>query len=280
MLHLRTMTAADIPLGMQLKAEAGWNQTEADWRRFLELAPDGCYVAEVDGTPAGTAAAIALGEVAWIAMVLVAAPRRGQGIGTELVRRALADLDRRGMASVRLDATALGRPIYEKLGFRAQFEVIRWEGCLAAGADDGTARPCSDPALLEPIAQLDREVTATRRERLLAALWRQQPDGWCAVERDGRLRGYAAFREGSRAVQVGPAVAATADDGDALMEAIAARIAGRPVFLDVPQDNQPACRWASSRGLTVQRTFWRMVRGTAVCEDVARLWASSGPETG
>ena len=36
---IRTMRAADIPLGMRLKQLAGWNQTEADWRRNLALQP-------------------------------------------------------------------------------------------------------------------------------------------------------------------------------------------------------------------------------------------------
>ena len=33
------MTKADIPAGMALKARAGWNQSEADWRRLLALEP-------------------------------------------------------------------------------------------------------------------------------------------------------------------------------------------------------------------------------------------------
>ena len=46
MIHIRTMTAEDVPLGMRLRGQARFNQTEADWRRFLDLEPDGCFVAE------------------------------------------------------------------------------------------------------------------------------------------------------------------------------------------------------------------------------------------
>ncbi len=51
MLRVRPMSAADVPLGLRLRGQAGWNQTEADWRRFLGLQPDGCFVAELDGAP-------------------------------------------------------------------------------------------------------------------------------------------------------------------------------------------------------------------------------------
>ena len=66
MLRVRGMSAADVPLGLQLTGQAGWNQTEADWRRFLDLQPDGCFVAELDGAAAGTAAAFVFGPVAWV----------------------------------------------------------------------------------------------------------------------------------------------------------------------------------------------------------------------
>ena len=40
-MRLRIMTMADIPAGMRLKEIAGWNQTAADWKRFLEASPKG-----------------------------------------------------------------------------------------------------------------------------------------------------------------------------------------------------------------------------------------------
>src|SRR5215470_13964397 len=103
------MTVDDIPLGMRLKEQAGWNQTEADWRRFLDLEPEGCFVAELDSVPAGTTLTCTFGPVAWIAMVLVDAALRGRGIGKALMVHALDFLDRRGVRTVRLDATPLGQ---------------------------------------------------------------------------------------------------------------------------------------------------------------------------
>src|SRR5207248_4486348 len=99
----------------------------------LALEPDGCFVAEADGVGVGTAGACVFGPVAWIAMVLVDAERRNQGIGTALMEHTLAYLDGRGVRSVRLDATPLGQPIYEKLGFVAEYTLARFEGVLPAG---------------------------------------------------------------------------------------------------------------------------------------------------
>ena len=57
-MRLRVMTSADIPAGMRLKERAGWNQTAADWRRFLERSPEGCFVAEVGAQVCGTVTTI------------------------------------------------------------------------------------------------------------------------------------------------------------------------------------------------------------------------------
>src|SRR3954447_22763141 len=107
------MTVADIATGVRLKGQAGWNQLESDWRRLLDLQPDGCFVAEIDGAAVGTVTTCRFGPVAWVAMMLVGEAFRGRGIGRDLMLRALAELDGQGVRSVRLDATPLGRPLYE-----------------------------------------------------------------------------------------------------------------------------------------------------------------------
>jgi ribosomal protein S18 acetylase RimI-like enzyme len=272
------MTLADLPLGLRLGGAAGWNQTEADWRRFLDLQPDGCFVAEEDGSPAGTTTTCIFGGVAWVAMVLVEESSRGRGIGTALLRHALAFLDGRGVASVRLDATALGQPLYERLGFVEQFRLARYEGTphpapAVAAAED------APPGQWEALAALDEAVTGTARRRLLLRLFAEQPGGVRLVRLEGRPAGFLAARPGKRAIQLGPCVAAP-EVGPALLADAWQRHAGRRVYLDVPVANGAAARLAQDAGLTVQRHLTRMYRGVQVCERLEWLWASSGPEKG
>lgn len=278
MIHIRPMGRTDLPLGMRLGQQAGWNQTEADWLRQLELPASACFVAEVDGVPCGTTCTSTFGPVAWIAMVLVDAQRRSRGIGRALLEHALAELDRRGAASIRLDATPLGRPLYEKLGFVAQFELARWEGLLPPSPPvSGVATlACEELPLVH---QLDRQVSATDRRDLLERLFAEQPPSFRTVKQDGQIRGFAASRDGANAIQLGPCMA-HAQAGPLLLADAFHRHAGRRVYLDVPLANANAMQMAESQGLTVQRCFLRMCRGKLVAEDVSRLWGSFGPEKG
>lgn len=273
------MTIDDVPLGMRLKEQAGWNQVEADWRRFLALGSEGCFVAELDGRSVGTTTTCVFDSVAWIAMVLVDKPARHQGIATRLVRHALDYLDRRNVQTVRLDATPLGRPVYERLGFAAEYELSRLQGTAVSAEVHDTVVPVG-PSDVDAVVALDRSVSGTNRARLLERLLDEQRDSVRIVRDGSAIQGFAMLRTGSRATQIGPAAALSPDAGRVLLDWCLQQCDGQPVFVDIPIDNAPATEWATANGFIVQRPFTRMCRGPRVPDDPVHLWASSGPEKG
>src|ERR1044071_2232747 len=126
-IDIRLLFESDIPSAMRLKEAAGWNQTEADWRRLLSLQPNGCFAAVKDGRLVGTTTTTIYDELAWIGMVLVDPQYRRQGIAVQLMNVALEYLNGK-VETIKLDATELGQPVYEKFGFAAESEVERWSG--------------------------------------------------------------------------------------------------------------------------------------------------------
>lgn len=279
-MSVRPMTAEDRPFGMRLKEEAGWNQLDADWQRALDLQPDGCFVAEVDGVPAGTVTSCRFGAVAWIAMMLVAPAYRRRGVGRTLMVRALETLERWGVRSVRLDATPLGRPLYESLGFQAETTFVRHQGILPAALDrpgDLPHVPVAD--VIEAIAALDRSVTGADRGALLRVLARQNPGSFRVARKYGEVVGFLLSRPGAKARQIGPCIA---DDeaGALLLEEARRQYGGEAVMLDIPQGHARAERLVASWGLAPARELLRMGLGPRVVEDLDRLWASAGAEKG
>ncbi len=279
MIPIRRMTAADLPLGMRLKKQARFNQTEDDWRRFLDLEPEGCFVAEMDGEPVGTVTNCVFGSIGWIAMLLVDQRVRRRGIGTRLTQHALDYLAARGVATARLDATPRGRPVYEKLGFVAEYELLRLEGPAFGAKTPATLAPLT-PDRLKGLLALDQEATGTARRRLIERLCGERPEATWIVPAAEGIAGYLTLRAGDNATQIGPGVALSDEAGRALGDAAMAYCAGSRVFVDVPVDNLAAMCWAESKGLIVQRPFTRMRRGEPVADHPSLIWASSGPEKG
>jgi GNAT superfamily N-acetyltransferase len=276
--NIRTMTTDDIVLGLRLSRQAGWNQTGADWLRLLYFEPEGCFVAELDGSAIGTTTTCVLGQVAWIAMVLVDESHRRRGIGTHLLRHALDHLDSRQVPTIRLDATELGRPVYEKLGFVPEYDLARYQGIApSCQASLTVAEPTSDT--YPDIIEFDKIITGTNREKMLIRLFEEFPQGLRTLPRQGKIEGYVTMRPGANAVQIGPSVAAN-DAGPALLCDALGRCAGKYVFLDIPLENTGAVRVAESSGLGIQRCFTRMYRGKKVTDTIEALWASSSPEKG
>ena len=274
------MKRADIPAGMRLKDLAGWNQTEADWERFLDASPDGCFVAEAAERVVGTSTTIVYeGRFAWIGMVLVDPEFRRRGIGAALLDRALEHLDSRRVPAAKLDATPEGRPVYEPRGFVAEFEIERW---VLARQPPRPATASDDArAALRPILNLDREVFGADRSRLLASLDRDAPEFTLLREEKGNSAGYALGRHGSRADHLGPWMAGEESAAAEILDEFLRRTRRERVFVDIVKSNRFAENSARARGFVFSRPLTRMVRGpNAHPGRPELLCAVLGPEFG
>ena len=127
-IQVRSLTVTDLSFAEELSQLAGWNQTHQDWRRLLDYEPDGCFLADLEGRPAGTVTTTSYGTtLGWIGMMLVHPESRRQGVATALMQQSLNYLREKGVACIKLDATPAGQPVYERLGFTAEWEFCRWE---------------------------------------------------------------------------------------------------------------------------------------------------------
>ena len=124
---IQPLTTDDIPAAMRLVEAAGWNQVTTDWQRVIGYQPWGCYKAIIDDRLVGTVTSTSYGqELAWIGMMLVDPELRRQGIGRALMQQVISALQSTRVQTIKLDATPAGRPLYEQLGFVAQFDFQRW----------------------------------------------------------------------------------------------------------------------------------------------------------
>ncbi|MBE7462668.1 MAG: GNAT family N-acetyltransferase [Planctomycetes bacterium] len=265
----RLLTRADIPGAQRLRELAHWNQTDRDWEHLLDFEPQGCFAAEYAGQLAGTATttrflpAAGAGSFGWVGMVLVDPGIRRMGIGSTLLKRCIAYLEGAGVETVRLDATPMGKKVYDQLGFADEYSLERWEG--TARGTFPAASVCTVEALtaerLDGVAAWDREVFGADRMRVLAAWRADWPECAVAAYAGGRLAGYALARRGSRFQQIGPIVAASPVVAEGLLQALLHRLSGQPVIVDFVTSNAWTAELLARSGLAQQRPFIRMAKG-------------------
>jgi GNAT superfamily N-acetyltransferase len=277
------MIPPDVPAGVRLSEQAGWNQTPDDWLRLLAWQPGGCFVAEHAGRVVGTVTTTVYGpRLAWIGMMLVDAALRRQGLGRALLSHAVDWIERtHGAQTIALDATALGKMLYDGMGFVDGFTLQRYEGVAPRLSAPPEARPLRIDHLPR-LAPLDRSAFGVDRLRVLQALARAHPTGCFLLEGDdGEVLGYVCSRPGAHRWYIGPLVAHDRSAAEAVLRAALAPRAGQPITLDLPDPNAGAVHLAAQYGLRPRRAFVRMARGAPLPRtEVQRYFAIGGPETG
>jgi ribosomal protein S18 acetylase RimI-like enzyme len=103
--------------------------TDSFTRAFTALSADELttYVARLGGRAVGCLTIVDHDGNADVEMVAVVPEARGHGIAGKLLAHALADAAERGLQTSTLVATRLGRPVYERLGYREFGTVHMWE---------------------------------------------------------------------------------------------------------------------------------------------------------
>lgn len=269
---IQLLEAHHVAAAMRLNRAAGWNQTEADWLRLLELEPEGCFGLFRDGLLVSTATVVCYGrKLAWIGMVLTDPEFRGRGYARRLMEHALAFAQARGVEWIKLDATAMGRPLYRKLGFEDEGPVERWAAVAPAAARSAAGEYGPDP-------ELDTLAFGADRSRLLARLARGPAAAVAGM-------GFAFARPGSLAAYFGPCVARSAEAARNLLQWFLERHAGQPVFWDLLPANEAAVALAREFGFERRRELVRMVRpGPAAAgsfeHDDSMVYAIAGFEYG
>jgi predicted GNAT family acetyltransferase len=257
----------------------GWNQRLDDWRMLLRLAPAGAFAAVTDMREAaivGTAIGIDYGAFAWIAMMLVDPAWRGRGVGRRLLETAMNAV--RSNVPIRLDATPLGRPLYQRYGFED-------EATLSRQVRDARLTPCA-PALVRPLTdadlavviEQDRETFGGTRGSLLEWAFRGAPQYAHTIRSDDGVMQYCLGRPGRLFDQIGPVVANDDETAHTLVRAALAQAGERLVVIDAFHERHGFTRALRAYGFVVERPLVRMCRRPPACSDESR--ASPGKKDG
>lgn len=260
--RIHRLTSDDVPDCLALAADREWLPEERKWR--LLFAVGSVYgVRDEAGDLAGAVVLTRYGtQLAVIGMLLVAARYGRRGLGRAMMTHVLAEA---GDATVCLNATDNGRPLYDKLGFVPVGMTRTYVGDFgpaaggvgpAAGCFGGGSRPAA-PGDLPAIRELDAQVNGVDRAYLVRRL-----PGFAeelrVLERQGVITGYAAaWRNVDNAV-IGPVIAASAADAQTLIADVAGAVAG-PVRVDL-DDRHPRLReWLGGHGLAPEASSAVMV---------------------
>ncbi len=275
------LTANELADADALVKEAGWNQTEADWRTFLDFGT--VHAMRDKGKVIATAATLPYGgKFAWISMVLISGYYRRQGLGTTLMQRCLDELTAKGLTPV-LDATPAGRDVYVGLGFQDSWgykRLLLADRKVVPSLETNIAVEAISDSSWKELCAYDATSFGADRSNVLSRLRGRLPEAEFCIWRGGHIAGFLLGRMGRRAAQLGPLVAESEEIACALL-AQALETVSAPVYIDFIDDKPLTARFLATAGFVAERPLTRMLlnRNTAF-QDIAQTYAVAGPEFG
>jgi predicted N-acetyltransferase YhbS len=279
--EIRVMTHADIDLVMRLQEMVGWGNTRADAERSLFYESHGCFVASVDGVDVGIVNSFLYGEVGFIGNLIVLPEKRVKGVGATLMRVAMERLTSEGALAIRLDGVQKAIPLYERLGFRGEYQSLRFSGVAAKYPHRGI-----EPMVREDMGQvvrLDRCFFGLDREQKLRRIQHDFPDLCFKASKGGEIRGYVMAKPGVSNVRVGPWICDPkyVELAEPLLNALTSKVEGRKIWVGLPELNKASVKIMEGKGFTQMPSSQRMCFG--VCkkvEDTTGIFGVGAPDKG
>ncbi len=274
-----TLNRAQAATAIEWAAAEGWNPGLSDLDSFLAQDAGLFLGAEHDGQLASVIAATRYGtDFGFIGFYIATPAFRGQGLGIEVWRAAMAQLQGR---LIGLDGVVAQQANYRKSGFSLAWNNVRFGGvpvAIAAPAS-GIVEAASVP--FPAIAALDRSVFPAAREAFLRS-WLSAPGHIAlAAVKDGAVTGFGVIRPAREGHKIAPLVAEDRATAEALAAALLARVpAGGSVFLDVAANYRQAVALAEGLGLTPGFETARMYTGPAPEIRAERIFGITSFELG
>jgi ribosomal protein S18 acetylase RimI-like enzyme len=259
---IRTAHTTDLDFFVECVTHEGWlSETRFGFEVFFAHDPNGCFVAEADQQRLGMCVATPYGTCGFLGELIVVPAQRGHGLGTHLMKHAIAYLQSRGCQSIYLDGDLPAVPIYEKLGFRAVTRSLRFLGKIEGQRSEGIhpIKPTELSALIESDLSAfgaDRSFFLKRRVKLFPDL--------CLVQMiSNKPAGFIMGQPGNGVVTVGPWLVQDASTHPVdLLLALAAACGDRKLRIGVLESNHAATMMLRSLiSLTETDPCLRMVLG-------------------
>jgi GNAT superfamily N-acetyltransferase len=261
MATIRTLTPPEAEMAMDWAAAEGWNPGLVDLDCFLAQDP-GLFLGAFRGGEMLSVISATRYDPAFgfIGFYIARPDARGQGLAMAVWRAAMKQLSGR---LIGLDGVVAQQANYRKSGF-----ALAWNNLRFGGPAPVLPAPRAHvvPALSVPFAAieaLDGSVFPARRPDFLRA-WLGAPGHVAlALVEDGAPIGFGVIRPCRAGHKVGPLVAPTEADAEALLAALLERVEPGDVVLDVPEPHQAGVALATRLGLKPVFETARMYTGAA-----------------
>lgn len=232
-----------------------------DLRLYRRMQPDGWFGAFDDGHFVGMVGAVNYDGYAHIGFMVVKPEMQGRGIGRALMEFLLNWLDRQKVQIITLDASKMGYPLYEKLGFVEYSQTIVLERQCNTSTTAVTPPHISliKHSDIDELVDIDTTIFGANRRKVFLALLETYPTrGLVQRDANGKIAGYLYALEN----RIGPWIMLQPEKTEELLRAALAMPFDKAISVYLPIENQATVELLKRYGFLQIRINAHMIRGS------------------
>ena len=226
-----------------LSARAGWNQSMADLHAMIAYDRKGIFIStyqfnDID-IPLGSGVSLPVNEdLAWIGMILVHPELRRQGIAQTIMHACLAHARlKQNKIIVGLDATPLGKQVYDSLGFKDSCTI--WRSIISTNHVNLTTENYDlKPFNFRSAVDYLNEIKYPERNAIIELLSRLPKAKNTMATSKQKVLGFVMSRPGRLMPFIGPLIANSPEVAKSLLTKVLNHWSNRSfehVFIDIPE---------------------------------------------
>jgi GNAT superfamily N-acetyltransferase len=276
--EVRQMTAEDAARGAVLTQQIGWSQNQDNWARLIEWAGAGSLcIADGDKLVATAIAIYYSPAVSWIGVVITHPDYQRQGLARRMMTAAIDYLRGRGAQCIMLDASKMGYPLYDSMGFRSLYKVEVFQGNAPLIVGSDSVRELTE-ADIPAVIQRDGQLFGVERPQIIRSL--ALPGAAWVLGSPDDIQGYLLLKHSRKGASIGPWYHNTSAGAEALLRRALVGINGQGAGIYIPEMNTAAKAIVTSYGMIYDRYCTRMVLGDEPPGDMTHQYSVASLATG
>ena len=201
-MQFRNLTINDLDFALELTTIENWGTTRGELKDLLIFAPNCATLTTINDNPVGMIFTVSYDNFGFIGNLIVKKKFRNQGLGAELMRKAIAHLENSGNSIIMLDGVEAAVGLYQRFGFKVNCKSLRLEGEVIHEQSNRVFQMKNED--FQDVLRLDRKIFQGNREFLLRKLFTRYKTLCKIIKQDDKITGFIMAIPKEDHLKIGP----------------------------------------------------------------------------
>ncbi|QEE14731.1 GNAT family N-acetyltransferase [Promethearchaeum syntrophicum] len=198
----RNLTINDLDFALNLTKIENWGTTREELEDLILNSSKCALLATIKDKPVGMIFTVSYNNFGFIGNLIVKKEFRNQGIGKQLMQKAISHLEDMGNSLIMLDGVEAAVGLYQSLGFKRSCKSLRMKGKIMFKPSSRVFQMKNED--FQDVLNLDRRIFQADREFLLRQLFTRYTPHCKIIKKDEKITGFIMAIPKEKFLKIGP----------------------------------------------------------------------------